>query len=199
MSFLVDHVRFKRIGSRAVIQMNRMKREREIWSAEELEAIGRAHPGGLTVQEIVQLSTARGERLSEAAFRKYVQLGLLPRSVRVGRQGKQRGSRGLYPRGDAAAAGSVAAADATGGSPSSKSSARACSCEVRWTPSRARWNRCSRHSKSRLEVGAGTRWPIENSVARERRRKSLSVVWRESSGGCPCVHGWRTPPCEAFV
>jgi len=30
-------------------------------------------------------------------LRKYVQLGLLPRSVRVGRKGKHRGSCGMYP------------------------------------------------------------------------------------------------------
>ncbi len=30
-------------------------------------------------------------------MRKYVQLGLLPRSVRVGQKGKHKGSRGLYP------------------------------------------------------------------------------------------------------
>ena len=39
----------------------------------------------------------RGIRFSEATLRKYVQLGLLPRSVRVGRKGKHRGSCGLYP------------------------------------------------------------------------------------------------------
>ena len=30
-------------------------------------------------------------------MRKYVQLGLLPRSIRVGRKGKHRGSCGIYP------------------------------------------------------------------------------------------------------
>ncbi|HTV23628.1 MAG TPA: hypothetical protein VMG12_33290 [Polyangiaceae bacterium] len=35
--------------------------------------------------------------MSEASLRKYVQLGLLPRSVRVGRKGKHKGSLGLYP------------------------------------------------------------------------------------------------------
>ena len=30
-------------------------------------------------------------------MRKYVQLGLLPRSVRVGRKGKHQGSQGMYP------------------------------------------------------------------------------------------------------
>jgi len=51
----------------------------------------------MTVLQIVDAFTARGERLTEATFRKYVQLGLLPRSVRVGRKGKHRGSQGLYP------------------------------------------------------------------------------------------------------
>jgi DNA-binding transcriptional MerR regulator len=36
-------------------------------------------------------------KFSEASFRKYVQQGLLPRSRRVGRKGKHRGSLGLYP------------------------------------------------------------------------------------------------------
>lgn len=45
------------------------------------------------------LSRVREQKLelSEATFRKYVQLGLLPRSVRVGTKGKHRGSVGLYP------------------------------------------------------------------------------------------------------
>lgn len=67
------------------------------WQEEELREIERAHPDGMTVQQIVEAFTARGERLTEATFRKYVQLGLLPRSIRVGRKGKHRGSQGLYP------------------------------------------------------------------------------------------------------
>jgi DNA-binding transcriptional MerR regulator len=51
---------------------------------------------GLSTQQIVELFSS-GERLTEATFRKYVQLGLLPRSVRVGRKGKHRGSQGRYP------------------------------------------------------------------------------------------------------
>lgn len=54
-------------------------------------------PDGISTQQVVDLFVQRGERLSEATFRKYVQLGLLPRSVRVGRKGKHRGSQGLYP------------------------------------------------------------------------------------------------------
>ena len=46
---------------------------------------------------MVELFRARGVKLSEATFRKYVQLGLLPRSRRVGRKGKHQGSMGLYP------------------------------------------------------------------------------------------------------
>lgn len=62
-----------------------------------LEQIERAHPHGMSVQEIVDALAAQGERLTEATFRKYVQLGLLPRSVRVGKKGKHSGSQGLYP------------------------------------------------------------------------------------------------------
>src|SRR5262249_62410353 len=47
--------------------------------------------------QIVDVFETRGIRFSEATLRKYVQLGLLPRSVRVGRKGKHRGSCGLYP------------------------------------------------------------------------------------------------------
>jgi hypothetical protein len=63
----------------------------------ELVDIEAKHPEGLSTQQVVALFEGRGERLSEATFRKYVQLGLLPRSVRVGRKGKHRGSQGLYP------------------------------------------------------------------------------------------------------
>jgi DNA-binding transcriptional MerR regulator len=71
--------------------------EARAWSEAELEAIEKAHADGMSVQQIVEAFTERGSRLSEATFRKYVQLGLLPRSVRVGRKGKHRGSQGLYP------------------------------------------------------------------------------------------------------
>jgi DNA-binding transcriptional MerR regulator len=67
------------------------------WSEAELAAIEEAHPRGMTVQQIVEAFAAKGEKLTEATFRKYVQLGLLPRSVRVARKGKRRGSQGLYP------------------------------------------------------------------------------------------------------
>src|SRR3954453_10956671 len=50
----------------------------------------------MSVQQIVDACAAGGDKLTEATFRKYVQLGLLPRSVRVGK-GKSRGSQGLYP------------------------------------------------------------------------------------------------------
>src|SRR5512137_2397758 len=64
---------------------------------EELGDIERQSPGGLTSRQIVDVFETRGIRFSEATLRKYVQLGLLPRSVRVGRKGKHRGSCGLYP------------------------------------------------------------------------------------------------------
>jgi DNA-binding transcriptional MerR regulator len=64
---------------------------------DELAEIERSWPEGLTSRQIVDLFETRGIRFSEATLRKYVQLGLLPRSVRVGRKGKHRGSCGLYP------------------------------------------------------------------------------------------------------
>jgi DNA-binding transcriptional MerR regulator len=64
---------------------------------EDLRAIEGAHPGGITAVQIVDAFTSRGIKFSEASFRKYVQQGLLPRSRRVGRKGKHRGSLGVYP------------------------------------------------------------------------------------------------------
>src|SRR3982751_1400321 len=63
----------------------------------ELDDIERSWPDGMTSRQIVDVFETRGIRFSEATLRKYVQLGLLPRSVRVGRKGKHRGSCGLYP------------------------------------------------------------------------------------------------------
>src|SRR4030095_123679 len=63
----------------------------------EVDEIERASPEGLTSRQIVDVFETRGIRFSEATLRKYVQLGLLPRSIRVGRKGKHRGSCGLYP------------------------------------------------------------------------------------------------------
>jgi hypothetical protein len=54
-------------------------------------------PRGLTSREILALFQEHGIQLSEATLRKYVQLGLLSRSVRVGQKGKHQGSKGLYP------------------------------------------------------------------------------------------------------
>ena len=64
---------------------------------EEIGDIEQQSPKGLTSRQIVDVFTSRGLRFSEATLRKYVQLGLLPRSVRVGRKGKHRGSCGIYP------------------------------------------------------------------------------------------------------
>ena len=69
-----------------------------VWSEAELAELEREPRGGpLDPAGRRRCSPRRGEPLSEATFRKYVQLGLLPRSVRVGRKGKHRGSQGLYP------------------------------------------------------------------------------------------------------
>ena len=62
-----------------------------------LEELERQHPEGLPSTHIVSLFEEHGVRFSEATLRKYVQLGLLPRSFRVGHKGSHKGSQGLYP------------------------------------------------------------------------------------------------------
>jgi len=66
-------------------------------SEEELLALEKTHAEGITAVQVVDIFRSRGVRFSEATFRKYVQQGLLPRSRRVGRKGKHRGSMGMYP------------------------------------------------------------------------------------------------------
>jgi DNA-binding transcriptional MerR regulator len=66
---------------------------------EELSGIELRNPDGLSSGEIIEILTNRGFKFSEATLRKYVQLGLLPRSRRVGSKGKHKGSKGLYPAG----------------------------------------------------------------------------------------------------
>jgi len=66
-------------------------------SEEEISAIESTYLEGITAVQIVEVFTSRGVKFSEASFRKYVQQGLLPRSRRVGRKGKHRGSLGVYP------------------------------------------------------------------------------------------------------
>src|SRR5712671_666552 len=68
--------------------------QREVDEFERLEA---TNPHGVSAMQIVDFFAPRGVKLAQATFRKYVQLGLLPRSRRVGEKGKHRGSRGLYP------------------------------------------------------------------------------------------------------
>lgn len=68
-----------------------------VFSEDELVALERERQEGLSSEEIVMLFAGRGVKFSEASLRKYVQLGLLPRSRRVALKDKQRGSLGLYP------------------------------------------------------------------------------------------------------
>lgn len=81
-----------------------MASEDSLTSAVDLddEAISRieaAHASGLSSQAILDALDGTKFKISEATLRKWVQLGLLPRSVRVGRKGKHQGSQGMYPVG----------------------------------------------------------------------------------------------------
>lgn len=64
---------------------------------DELAQIEESHPRGISSEQIVRQFQDTGIKLTEAALRKYVQLGLLPRSRRVGMDKKGRGSLGMYP------------------------------------------------------------------------------------------------------
>jgi hypothetical protein len=63
----------------------------------EIADIEKSHPDGLSSKQIMELMAHSGQPMTEATLRKYVQLGLLPRSRRVGEKGKHRGSKGIYP------------------------------------------------------------------------------------------------------
>src|SRR3954469_15916210 len=65
--------------------------------SDEFDALEQQFPQGISAAQIVEFFEPRGVKLAQATFRKYVQLGLLPRSRRVGEKGKHRGSKGLYP------------------------------------------------------------------------------------------------------
>jgi DNA-binding transcriptional MerR regulator len=64
---------------------------------DDFDALEEENPQGISAVQIVDFFAPRGVKLAQATFRKYVQLGLLPRSRRVGEKGKHRGSKGLYP------------------------------------------------------------------------------------------------------
>ena len=71
---------------------------RGYWRIAELDEIEPLVPDGNDVgAQIVNIFETRGIRFSEATLRKYVQLWLVPRSVRVGRKGRHRGSCGALP------------------------------------------------------------------------------------------------------
>lgn len=63
----------------------------------QLREVETRSPQGLTSQQLVAVFQEHDVSFSEATLRKYVQLGLVPRSRRVGRKGKHLGSRGVYP------------------------------------------------------------------------------------------------------
>jgi hypothetical protein len=81
--------------------MRSAERERDgTWIDEAtLARVESVYAAGITSAEILDVFARHQVTLSEATLRKYVQLGLLPRSVRVGRKGKHQGSQGVYPVG----------------------------------------------------------------------------------------------------
>jgi hypothetical protein len=68
-----------------------------ILSEAEMKRLESKYSEGIASDAVVKLFQGKGLRFSEATLRKYVQLGLLPVSRRVGIKGKHRGSSGVYP------------------------------------------------------------------------------------------------------
>lgn len=66
-------------------------------SEAQIRAIEAQSPEGLSSQQLVAVFEEQGVKFSEANLRRYVQLGLVPRSHRVGQKGKHLGSHGVYP------------------------------------------------------------------------------------------------------
>jgi len=89
--------RSRRGGGRSSQGSSKTETGTGLLSDQELSAVERDHPHGITAVQIVEIFVSRGVKFSEATFRKYVQQGLLPRSRRIGRKGKHRGSLGVYP------------------------------------------------------------------------------------------------------
>ncbi len=73
------------------------KSEATDFTVEELDELQKKHKDGITSADLIALLDSKGFRFSESTLRKYVQLGLLPRSRRIGRKGLRRGSIGIYP------------------------------------------------------------------------------------------------------
>ncbi len=69
----------------------------DLVSQDALAVFEDEHPQGATSSEVIAFLRRHDIWLTEATFRKYVQLGLLPRSRRVGAKGKHQGSWGVYP------------------------------------------------------------------------------------------------------
>jgi DNA-binding transcriptional MerR regulator len=79
--------------------MTRADRDPGLFTEAQLLEIERRYADGVTSRQLLGIFAEHGQGLTEATFRKYVQLGLLPRSRRVGRKGKFQGSQGIYPVG----------------------------------------------------------------------------------------------------
>jgi DNA-binding transcriptional MerR regulator len=65
--------------------------------ADEFDRLEATYPHGVSAMQIVDFFAPRGVRLAQATFRKYVQLGLLPREPRCLPFSPTRRLRGLYP------------------------------------------------------------------------------------------------------
>ncbi len=96
-SHLATEVARRRDDDAPVASLRATKSSGGVIAEDDLRAVEGTYAEGITAVQVVDIFTSRGIKFSEASFRKYVQQGLLPRSRRVGRKGKHRGSLGVYP------------------------------------------------------------------------------------------------------
>jgi DNA-binding transcriptional MerR regulator len=85
------------MDSRSRVDETGTKRAADGLPESEIAALEERCPQGVTSAQVVAFFQQHGVRLSEATFRRYVQLGFLPRCRRVGRKGRHQGSQGIYP------------------------------------------------------------------------------------------------------
>jgi len=85
------------LDGRATVDETGTKKAADEEPESAIAALEERCPQGVTSAQVVAFFQQHGVRLSEATFRRYVQLGFLPRCRRVGRKGRHQGSQRIYP------------------------------------------------------------------------------------------------------
>lgn len=68
-----------------------------LFTDQEIKDLTLKYKNGLTMNQLAELFTDNGERMSVHTVKKYVQHGFIPNCKRVGSKGKHKGSYGIFP------------------------------------------------------------------------------------------------------